>query len=108
IGTPIKVTVAPPNVNVVTGGQQKFMATVTGNANTAVNWSLTGASCPNACGSIDGTGEYTAPAAVPNSKVTVVATAQADGVSSGTATVTITSKNEGNLKGQYAFLFRGR
>jgi Fe-S cluster assembly iron-binding protein IscA len=108
IGTPIKVTVAPPTASVATGGQQKFTATVTGNANTAVNWSLTGPSCPNACGSINGTGEYTAPAAVPNSNVTVVATSQADGVSNGTATVTVTSKNEANLKGQYAFLFRGR
>jgi len=108
VGAAIKVTVAPATVNVAVSGQQKFVATVVGAANTAVTWSVSGASCPNACGSIDGTGLYTAPATVPNSTVKVTATSQANGVSAGSATVTVIDKNEGKLKGQYAFLFRGK
>jgi len=105
--TPIKVTVAPPTAQVVINATQQFVATVTGTSDTAVTWSLSGSSCPNACGTIDSSGLYTAPGTVPNSNVTVTATSHADGKSSGTAIVQVIPKNESKLNGQFAFLFRG-
>jgi hypothetical protein len=104
---PIKVTVSPQNTQVIINGQQQFVATVTGTNNTAVNWSITSASCPNSCGTINSSGLYTAPAAVPSSAVAVIATSQADGNSWGSASVQVLPRAESKLKGQYAFLFRG-
>jgi hypothetical protein len=105
---PIKVTVAPPNAQVVINAQQQFMATVTGTSNKSVNWSLSGKTCPNTCGTVNSSGLYTAPASVPGSPITVTATSQADGKSSGSATVQVIARNESRLNGQYAFLFRGK
>jgi hypothetical protein len=57
---------------------------------------------------IDQTGLYTAPIAVPSPPtVTVIATSQADGVTFGTATVTLTPTANSRLNGQYAFLLKG-
>src|ERR1700675_2239867 len=84
-GSGISVTVSDtPNIRVFYVTQVvQFTPTVTGTSNTAVTWTLTnnGVDCTNAtlCGSIDGTGKYTAPATAPNPpKITVTATSQAD------------------------------
>ncbi len=79
----ITVTVAPFNVNLLTNGMQSFSATVTGTANTAVNWMAS-------AGSITAGGVFTAPAA-PNPAVTITATSQANGTSFGTATANISA-----------------
>ncbi len=109
VSTPIVVTVNPPSANVTSGATQQFTATVTGSSNQAVTWSLQGAGCiGSACGTLDQAGFYTAPINIPNPPtVTVIATAQADGVSFGTATVTLTPTANSRLHGQYAFLLKG-
>jgi len=104
---PISVTVSPQNAQVVINSQQQFVATVTGTSNTSVTWSLSASSCPNSCGTINSSGLYTAPAAVPASAITVIATSQADGKTAGSAKVQVIPRNEIKLNGQYAFLFRG-
>ena len=88
---PIVVSVSPTSANVVTGAQQQFTATVTGTANTAVSWSVSGAGCAGTgCGLVTSSGFYTAPATVPNPPtVAVTATSQADTTKSASATVTI-------------------
>jgi hypothetical protein len=106
------VNVLPFTVNVAVLHTQPFSATVTGSANQAVTWSLSGAGCSGAtCGTIDAAGNYTAPIAVPNpAAVTVTATSQVDNTTQGTATVTVTGSSSGapgQLLGRYAFLYRG-
>jgi hypothetical protein len=87
----VAVKINPPIQGVVVGATQQFTATVTGNANTAVNWSVKQPPGGNAnVGSISTSGLYTAPAAVPSpSTVTVTATSAADSTKSDSATVTV-------------------
>lgn len=88
---PIAVTVSPANATVATGTQQQFTATVTGTANQAVTWSLSGLGCTGvACGTVTSSGLYTAPATIPSpATVAVIATSQADTSKSGDAIVTV-------------------
>ena len=85
---------APSTGNLTT---EQFVATVSGNSNTAVIWTVqngvAGQGCAGAaCGSVSATGLYTAPTAAPNpNTITVTATSVADSSVSGTATVVLTS-----------------
>ncbi len=80
----VSVSVSPSTANVLKGATQQFNASVSGNANTSVTWSVVGG------GSISAAGLYTAPAVVPNpATVTVKATSVADNTKSASATVTI-------------------
>jgi hypothetical protein len=99
--SPISVTVNPPTANLMTGQSQLFGATVSPSNNPNVTWTVSGAEAgctpagaSNACGSVDASGNYTAPTTVPgggqSANVTVTATSVADPTKSGTATVTIT------------------
>ena len=90
----VGVTVSPASVQLSTGAQQQFKATVTGTSNAAVVWSVTGFGCGGAdCGTISSGGLYTAPATQPNpSFVTVTATSVADATKSSSATATIIQK----------------
>jgi len=90
---PISVTVSPnpvnnlyPSLNGAPPQTQQFTATVHNSSNQSVTWTVAGGA---ANGTIDATGLYTAPAAVPAGAVTVSATAQADATKSGNATVNI-------------------
>lgn len=109
----LSVTVSPTPVNVQELHSQPFTATVNGSANQAVSWSLSGPNCSGAtCGTIDASGNYTAPFTAPSPSPTVIvtATAQADNTTKGNATVTVTTSGSGpasQLKGQYAFVYRG-
>lgn len=87
---PIILNLSPTSATVVTGHQQQFTVTVSGNANTGVTWTV---SCGvAACGQISTTGLYTAPAAVPSpAQVTVKAASAADPNIYKTASVTIIS-----------------
>jgi hypothetical protein len=87
----IAITVGPANATVVTGTTQQFNASVTGTSNTALTWSVTGAGCSGvACGTINTTGLYTAPAAAPSpATVTITATSVADPTKSGAVNLTI-------------------
>lgn len=107
------VTVAPTPVNVQELHTQAFTATVKGATNQAVTWSLSGPNCSGAtCGAIDASGNYTAPFSAPSPSPTVIvtATSQVDNTTNGSATVTVTTSGSGpasQLKGQYAFVYRG-
>jgi len=86
----ISVKVAPSSFTMGVGSNYQFAATVTGASNTAVNWEVNGVAGGNtSVGTIDNAGLYIAPVAIPSGAITVAAVAQADGVSKGTAVVTL-------------------
>jgi uncharacterized protein YjdB len=87
------VTISPTTADVETGKTQQFKSTVTGNSNASVQWSVDGAQGGNtSLGTIDKTGNYTAPASVPTSNpVTVTATSEADTTKSASAKVAISA-----------------
>jgi hypothetical protein len=88
----VVVTVSPDSATVALGGSQQFDAIVTGTKDTAVSWevnSVTGGSA--AAGTISTTGLYSAPAAIPSSKVTVTVVSVADATASASAVVNFQS-----------------
>jgi hypothetical protein len=103
--------VAPLTATLAAKGQQQFTATVTGDSNTAVNWSVGGPAClvGQDCGSIAVNGLYTAPTVVSQSfQVTVTATSQANAFDSGSAEIILNPPPaSGALKGAYVFLLVG-
>lgn len=105
------VTVSPATANVQEGSTQQFSATVTNQADIAVNWTVNGVAGGNATtGTISSTGLYTAPDVVPApASVTVTATLQANSAVSGNGIVTITSVvfNNSSLKGNFIFSLTG-
>ena len=88
----VRVTLSPAAVTLAVNSTQRFNASVSGAANTAVAWSVNGVAGGDATvGTISASGTYTAPGAVPSpSTVTVTATSQADATESASASVTIT------------------
>jgi hypothetical protein len=85
---PVTVTVAANPTSVPVDGTSFFTATVVNSSDQSVTWSVVGGA---ANGSISSTGVYTAPATVPaNPQVTVTATPQANPLTSGQASITIT------------------
>ena len=105
------LTVSPATANVRAGDAQQFSASLTGAASQDVTWAVNGAAGGTpATGTIDSSGKYTAPAALPNSgTATIQATSAADASVTGSATVTLwnptpmvtavspTSVNTGNI-----------
>jgi len=93
LSTTISVKVTPSSVHVNPGLQQQFTAVVSGSTNQVVTWGLSGAGCTgNTCGQISATGQYKAPATIPNPNVvTVTATPIADTTKTGLATVYVGS-----------------
>jgi hypothetical protein len=90
VGVP-QVTVSPSTAAIATGRTQQFTATVQGNSNTSVNWSVNGVAGGNSTvGTVTDQGLYTAPA-TPIS-VSVTATSQAYTNSTASATVTVTDQ----------------
>ncbi len=106
---PVVVTISPTSAIVAVSTQQQFQASVSGSSTKAVTWKVTGSGCSgSSCGLLSTAGLYTAPASVPSSSVvTVTATAQANGTSSASSTVTLVASNNTKLTGQYAFFFSG-
>jgi hypothetical protein len=82
---PIVISVSPKTINLMPGAQQKIVATVTGTSDKSVKWSLDG---PES-GTVDSTGNYTAPMIPGTYRVT--ATSAADTTKSDSATVTVDS-----------------
>ena len=82
--TPITVSVAPPQVNLQTGANQAFTATVSGTTNGSVAWSVVEVGG----GAVTSGGLYTAPAVAGTYHVR--ATSTADPTASGQATATVT------------------
>ena len=90
----VTLSLTPNPASVELGAMQRFQATLTssGHPDTTVRWSLSGAACPNACGTLDSTGTFTAPGTLPSStSVTLTAQSVADPSKQISATVTITS-----------------
>ncbi len=94
----VSVTVTPNSMSVLTGATQQFNASVVGNSNTAVTWTVHGTGCSAAtCGTITSAGLYTAPQTVPSpANVTVTATSSADLSKTSSASVTILSASATN------------
>jgi hypothetical protein len=86
----VGVTVSPGSIQLVAGTQQQFLAAVTGDLNSAVNWSIGGSGCAaTSCGTISDDGLYTAPLKLPN-PATVIVEAILVSTPSQTASATVT------------------
>lgn len=87
----VGITVSPSSVQVVTGAKQQFSATVTGDMNSVVTWSVGGPGCAaSTCGVISAEGLYTAPLRIPNpATITVTATLATTPSETASATLTI-------------------
>ena len=93
-GTPppaIDVSVSPNSANVRAGAAQSFSASVTGTSNTGVTWEVDNVAGGSAAtGTINSSGVYTAPAALPApNSVTIEAVSAADASASGDSSVTL-------------------
>src|SRR5208283_4544907 len=88
---PATISVTPQTANVRAGNSATFSATVTGTQNTAVTWFVNDISGGSASlGTIDSSGKYTAPAALPNpASVTIKAVSSADATKNGTSAVSL-------------------
>ncbi len=91
IDSGISITLSPITVVIGTGEMFTFTGTVTGNANTAVNFSVNDVAGGNATvGTITSAGVYTAPMTTPSpASVTIRAAAAADTTRTATASLTI-------------------
>jgi hypothetical protein len=90
----ISVSLSPNAASVELGAAQSFQAAVKsqGLPDPTIRWSLSGASCPNSCGTLSSNGTYTAPQILPGSAtVSVIATSAADPSKQSAVSVTITS-----------------
>ncbi len=85
------VTVSPSTANIRAASSFQFTATVTGNSNTAVTWTVNGAAGGSATlGTISSSGNYSAPATLPNpNALTITATSAASTSASASIAVTI-------------------
>jgi hypothetical protein len=88
---PVSVSVNPSSITLLANQTQQFTATVSNTTNTAVTWSIS-----PSVGTISTTGFYTAPSTIGGTQpVTVTAVSQSDGVSAGTAAITLSSGASG-------------
>ena len=87
----VAVSTNPVVTQVYTSTLQPFITTVTGSTNTAVTWYVQGQQGGNATfGTIDTSGNYTAPASVPSQPTVVIeAVSQADPTAIGTDSITV-------------------
>jgi hypothetical protein len=100
--TPPPIVISPATAVLAAGAKQAFTATVLTNAFNPV-WSVVNcpSTAPNACGSIDSSGNYTAPAAPPiGGKVTIQASTTNQSAASATVAATIQFGNP-SLSGTY-------
>ncbi len=87
----ISVNVTPATANIRAAASFTFSASVSGTTNTSVTWSVNNTlGGSSSFGTIDSSGHYTAPAALPSSNsLTVKAISAADSSKSGSSTVTL-------------------
>ena len=91
----VVVSILPSSVTLPPLGSQIFSAGVLGTTNQSVMWQIQGGGCgaSGACGSIDSSGDYTAPATAPTpNTLQVVATSEYDSTESASANVTISTQ----------------
>lgn len=93
ITSDVSVSVSPPAAAVGLGASQSFAATVNSqaNPNRSVSWTLSGGGCTGAgCGTVDSSGNYTAPQIMPTSpNISLTAVSVADPSKSAAATITL-------------------
>lgn len=88
----VLVSVQPSNVTLASLAVQSFQASVLGTTNQNVTWQVQGAACATtgACGTVNASGIFTAPASVPSpNTIQIVAVSSDDPTQSGAASVTI-------------------
>jgi hypothetical protein len=87
----VAVSVSPASANIRADSTYRFTATVTGSSNTVVSWSVNSApGGSSTLGTIDSSGNYTAPTALPSpNTVSVTATSAADPAKSSSSAVTL-------------------
>jgi hypothetical protein len=98
----IAISVTPDTASVELGSVQRLQSgfTSSGHPDNTILWSVSGASCPAACGRIDASGNYNAPQILPPSPIVVVrAQSAADPSKFATATLMITSSFTLQLSG---------
>lgn len=119
----VSVSVAPSSATVEVGQRKSFLASVSNSSNPAVTWTVNGVSNGNAAvgqvcltgsnpcaaptGPVSGSVDYLAPSSLPTvNPVELTATSAADTSKSGTATVTISPKQNiaVTVSPNYAFL----
>jgi hypothetical protein len=94
IQSDISIGLTPASANVELGSTQAFHAAITsgGHPDAAVRWSIAGAACPSACGTVDAIGNYTAPQILPQpASVTLTAQSAADPSKQVSVPVNVTS-----------------
>ncbi len=100
-GGGVKISVSPSSATLVSGQKQQFTASVTGTSNTSVTWTASS-------GSINASGDYTAPTVTSTISATVTATSSADSTKSASGVVTIDPVNNQSLKITTAGLPQGQ
>ena len=87
----ITVSVAPASANIRASATYKFSATVSGSSNTSVTWAVNATAGGNSTlGTIDSSGNYTAPSTLPSSNsVSVTATSVVDTSKSDSSAITL-------------------
>jgi hypothetical protein len=99
------VTVSPAAASIPAGSETTFSATVNGAAASGVTWEVNGSPGGDGVhGTIDASGDYTAPLSPPPGGSTVITAVV--GASSGSATATVVFSNA-TLNGNYAFSYTG-
>ena len=90
----IVVQIAPNVAGVELGALQPFSGNVvsSGHPDTTLRWVVSGAACPNECGAVDASGNFTAPQILPApAAVTLTAQSVADPSKQASASITVTS-----------------
>jgi hypothetical protein len=90
----LSIALTPSAIGVELGAAQPFRAVInsSGHPDSTIRWSISGPACPAACGSLDASGNYTAPQILPApATVTVTAQSVADPLKQASAAITITS-----------------
>ncbi|MGB8474336.1 MAG: hypothetical protein WCE61_09650 [Candidatus Acidiferrum sp.] len=90
----IAITLGPPTASVELGATQGFQAAIAsaGHPDNTVRWSISGATCPTACGTVDLSGNYTAPGILPSpASATLTAQSVADPSKQSSEVINITS-----------------
>ena len=94
LASDILVSLTPGAASVELGALQIFQAgfSSSGHPDPTIRWSISGAACPNSCGTVDSSGNYTAPQILPTSpSVTITATSAADSSKHSSATIRVIS-----------------
>ena len=94
IASDITLGLTPNSANVELGAAQAFQVTVTsgGHPDKTIRWSLSGPACASVCGTVDASGNYTAPQILPSpASTTLTGQSVADPSKQISAVVTITS-----------------